>query len=61
MKKLICSMHLEVAAVGFSEIKLREIGQSDMPELQGVDRLARDKDDYEWQSNMVLEAVKVGT
>lgn len=45
-------------SVGFTAITLKEIGQSDHPELQGVDRLARDKDDYEWQSNMVLEAVK---
>ena len=47
-----------LTSIGFTDIALREIGQSEHAELQGVDRLSRDKDDFEWQSNMVLEAYK---
>jgi predicted SAM-dependent methyltransferase len=49
-----------LSSVGFSDIELKEIGESKHPALQGVDRLARDKDDFESQSNMVLDATKPG-
>lgn len=45
-------------SVGFTEVSLKEIGQSEHSELRGVDRLARDREDFEWQSNMVMEAAK---
>jgi predicted SAM-dependent methyltransferase len=45
-------------SVGFTDISLKEIGESDHPDLIGVDRLFRDAGDFERLSNMVLEAAK---
>lgn len=49
-----------LTSVGFVNVAFKEIGQSEHAHLCGVDRLARDQRDFEWQSNMVLEAMKPG-
>lgn len=45
-------------SVGMTEILIQQIGISDQPDLLNVDRLARDLDDFERMSNLVLEAKK---
>jgi len=47
-----------LTSIGFVDITLKEIGQSEHAYLWGVDRLSRDQRDFEGQSNMVLEAMK---